>query len=140
MGKKPKANKLQQIQNASQIPESRIPLNAAQIQTLGIYASDANYRLIFKYYNHSQCEILSLSKARMMIEKFNHITQWTFKNISGVRPVYNSGDYKTLFSSNIPSDVDKLEEINISGPERIIFFRIRNYFCIVAILANHRRT
>ena len=106
---------------------------------IGEYGRDNNYKLIFRYYNHGQCELKRLQDFKPLINKFNFITSSDYKVFKTKGLVYKSGDYVNLFNG-LPLDVDNLEEIEISEVGRIIFFRTQTFLCVVAVLVQHRRT
>lgn len=120
------------------LPQTLIPLNATLVRTLGEHARENNYRLNFKYYNHSQCQLSTVSNFRLLIDKFNYMTISNFVTFRSRGRVSNSGDYSSLYRG-LPDDAD-LEEIECgASPGRIMFFRIVNYICLVAVLTTHRR-
>lgn len=134
--------KLKQIVQREQkdIDSGVIPAHVTRIgNTLGGHGKDGNYRLIFKYYNHRQCELASIREFKPLIDKFNYVSQSDFRDLRIKGPVHNNGDYSNLFK-DLPADIDVLEEIAFGDVERIIFFRIHYFFCIVAVLNEHRRT
>lgn len=121
------------------LPQTLIPLNATLVRTLGEHARENNYRLNFKYYNHSQCELNTVTNFKSLIDKFNYMTISNFVTFRSRGRVNNSGDYSSLYRG-LPDDAD-LEEIECgASPGRIMFFRIVNYICLVAVLTAHRRT
>ena len=129
-----KDQKRKKEQELASIP---IPPSAAIRNTLGEYANEDNYRLVFKFYNHRECELNQVENFKPIIDKFNYMTTNNFKFFRSRGRIVDSGDYHNLFA-NIPPDAD-LEEIEHSQEGRIIFFRIQSFICIVTVLANHRR-
>lgn len=98
---------------------------------------DQNYRLIFKYYNHSQCELKLVKDFKPLIKEFDSITKSNWKTLRVRDTLNETGDYKNLFNG-LSGDV-RVEEIDFTDIGRIIFFRVKNYFCLISVLAKHRR-
>lgn len=133
-------NKLKRARQIEEqlLPRTQLPPRVAINPKIGEYGRDENYKLIFRYYNHSQCELKRLQDFKPLIGKFNIITTSDYKVFKPKGPVFKNGDYVNLFN-NLPPDVDTLEEIEISETGRIIFFRVQTFLCIVAVLTQHRR-
>lgn len=134
-------NKLKNIarkERANLPQQTSIPLSAALVKTLREHATENNYRLNFKYYNHNQCELRTVSSFKPLIDKFNYMTQSNYVSFRSRGRVDNRGDYANLFIG-LPADID-LEEVEFASPGRIMFFRVENYICLVSVLTTHRRT
>lgn len=123
-----------EIQNLQKLP---IPPQVAIKDSLTDFYRAENYMLNFFHYNHSQCELKHIQEYKPLIDKFNYIIESSPFNLKIRSPIRNSGHYSNLFSK-LPPDTD-LEEMKFADTGRIIFFRVRNHFCIVSVLARHRR-
>lgn len=131
--------KLAQQREARKLSQSLIPPTVAINKSLGEHGHEGNYRLIFRHYNHAQCELNKIQSYKPLIDKFNEITMSNYKTLRVRGSLYNSEDYQNLFNS-LPPDVDHLEEIKFADTGRIIFFKVATFLCVVAILITHRRT
>lgn len=130
--------KFAQRKKAQEIKKSLIPPNVAIKNQLAETHREGNFILNFHYYNHNQCELRSVQNYRPLINKFNYITRSNPFNIQIRGSIHNNGNYANLFN-DLPPDVDDLEEIDYTDAGRIIFFRVSHNFCIVSVLAKHRR-
>lgn len=118
--------------------QTTIPASVAINSTLGEWGKDGTYKLIFRYYNHRQCELNKIREFKPLIDKFNEITKSDYKTLDVRSKVFNNGDYKNLFTG-IPPDQEYQEEIKFSETGRIIFFRVQIFLCVTAVLNTHRR-
>lgn len=143
MGDKSRKNKLKKLAQHQEQKQSqhRIPPSTALIPDvypdLRDHVKDENYKLIFQYYNHKRCELRKVADFKSLINKFNRITRSNPDTLEVRDKLPNAGNYKDLFEG-LPPDIDKLEEIDYTKPGRIIFFRVKNCMCIIAILRTHR--
>lgn len=126
----------QQLWKEKNLASTNIPPKVALNEKLKDYCEE-NYRLNFEYYNHNCCELCKVQRFKPLIEGLKIITRSNRDTIKIRDTIENSGDYKNLFIG-LPPDAD-LEEIDFSEVGRITFFRIDKYFCLVTILAKHRR-
>lgn len=129
--------KLAQRKELQALRKLPIPPTVAINSRLTDFYKQENYMLNFFHYNHNQCELKLVQDFKPLIGKFNYVIQTNPFNLNIRSPVYNSGHYTSLFSG-LPPDVD-LEEMKFADTGRVIFFRIKNHFCIVSVLARHRR-
>ncbi len=145
-------------QAVADVNNSRIPGTVAIDESIPEVSTDIeNYRIIFRYYNNSTCELSKINdvaKIRKVIKQLGKISNLNSKTIgdSGVirSRVYNAGDYKSLYKG-LPKDVE-LYESATTGSGRIFFFLIdaildyngtkipQSYCCIVSITNKHLRT
>lgn len=103
------------------------------------------FQLIFEYYDHSQCEMIKMSKDEMkqVFNLFKRITKYNQTNISQLcrpDPVKREGagkGYKNLFN-NLPRDFDSLLEVDFTGSGRIFIYPYQNICCVVAVNKEHR--
>ncbi len=130
--------KEQKRQRELELKKSIIPPSATIASKLGEHALESNYRLIFKFYNHKQCELTQVENFKHIIDRFNYMTSKDFKYFRSRGKISDSRDYHNLFEG-LPPDAD-LEEIEHSQEGRIFFFRLELFICIVTILVNHRST
>lgn len=130
--------KLARQHEEARLSKLQVSPKVAISSLIGEYGKDENYKLIFRYYNHNQCELKRLQDFKPLINKFNIITASDYKSFKPKGPVYKSGDYVNLFNG-LPPDVDNLEEIEISDASRVVFFRTQTFLCVVAVLVQHRR-
>jgi len=101
------------------------------------------YKLIFQYYDHSICEMTSLTKDEMkrLLDSFNKITKHTRITINQIcRPdpinASSPGKYAKYFK-NIPEDFDLLMEVDFTGASRIMVHLYQNMCCVVAVAREH---
>lgn len=105
--------------------------------------SKAYFKISYKYYKSNLCEIddLPASPARKCLTKIKQLGQSNNKTLmeNNIRPkpVYNSGSYKTLFSS-LSDDVN-LYEIDLGDSSRLFYFTVENILHIVAIKNSHMK-
>ena len=145
-------------QSVADINGSRIPDTVAIDESIPEIPNDIeNYRIIFKYYNNSTCELSKINdvaKIRKVIKQLEKISTLNSKTIhsSGVIRchVHNAGAYESLYRG-LPKDVE-LYESATTGSGRIFFFLIdavldysgvqipQSYCCIVSITNRHLRT
>lgn len=145
-------------QTVADVNGGRIPDTVAIDASIPEIPNDIeNYRIIFRYYNNSTCELSKINdvaKIRKVIKQLEKISNLNGKTIgdSGVirSRVYNAGDYKSLYKG-LPKDVE-LYESATTGSGRIFFFLIdavldysgvqipQSYCCIVSITNKHLRT
>ena len=102
------------------------------------------FRISFKYYNDSECQISLLEKnnARRMLSDMRIIGKCTNirslrDNNIGIEPVYNSGAYRSLFNHLSP-DIEMKEHI-IQATARVFYFIVDSSFNVVAIKNSHTR-
>src|SRR3990167_9802852 len=124
------------LQKERQLSKLSFPASVAERPSLGEFGKEGKYRLIFKYYNHGQCELKRVQKFKPLIDIFNYITQSDRQSLRIKNPVKNEGGYRGLFIG-LPPDAD-LEEIDYTDVGRGFFFRLDPYFCIVAVNSLHR--
>lgn len=146
-------------QAVADVNDSRIPGAVAIDVSIPEVSTDIeNYRIIFRYYNNSTCELSKINdvakirKAIKQLEKISNLNSKTIGSSGIIRSrVYNAGDYKSLYKG-LPKDVE-LYESATTGSGRIFFFLIddamldyngtkipQSYCCIVSITNKHLRT
>lgn len=103
------------------------------------------FKLIFQYYNHSECEMISMTKDEMkrVINTFTKITKHDQNSISKIcRPksVKRAGvgsSYANLFNG-LPDDFDSLLEVDFTGTGRVFIYPYKNMCCVIAVDKKHR--
>lgn len=125
--------------------DTKIPAQVTNMPDgLREHIGDDKFRLVFEYYDHSQCEMVSLDKDSMkrLFNTFAKITKYDQTNISKLcrpDPVKRkgaTGDYKKLFN-NLPDDFDVLMEVDYKGSGRIFTYLYKDMCCVVAIKGVH---
>ena len=92
-------------QAVADVNDSRIPGAVAIDASIPEVSTDIeNYRIIFRYYNNSTCELSKINdvakirKAIKQLEKISNLNSKTIGSSGIIRSrVYNAGDYKSLY-------------------------------------------
>lgn len=135
-----------------QLPEANLstknnllPATVANLpEGLGQHVGGSNFRLIFEYYNHKQCDLKKISKTNMkkVIDAFSKITKHDNTNIKQLcrpNPVKRnaSGEYGKLFNK-LPDDFEFLLEIQYTKSGRILIHPFQDMCLVIAVWGEHR--
>ena len=124
---------------------NKIPSTVTNIPSgLGEHFGE-KFKLIFQYYNHSECEMIMMTKDEMkrVINTFTKITKHDQNSISKIcrpKPVKRAGvssKYANLFT-DLPDDFDSLLEVYFTDTGRVFIYPYQNMCCVVAIDKKHR--
>lgn len=127
----------------AKLQSGKLPPTVATLSGKVEEPGQKKFVLKFDELNGNCCNFSQIdqAKARGIIEKFKQITQATPNSLGQTRlirdSVNNTGQYQSLFT-NLSPDVNKLQEIEISGGGRIFSYMRENYFYIVSIETHHR--
>lgn len=141
------SSKRQQLpQTSIDTANNLLPATIANLpQGLGQHIIDGNFRLIFEYYDHRQCDLKKLNKQNMkkVIDTFSKITKHDNTNIKQLcrpNPVKRSasGEYGKLFN-NLPIDFDYLLEVQYTKTGRILIHPLDTMCLVVAVWGEHRK-